>query len=373
MRIGFDARMYSTQFTGIGRYNYELLKRLLSIDTKNEYIIFLNPQEYQKFDASKPHVKKVMVDAPHYSKAEQWGFLKALRAEKLDLMHFTHFNAPLLYRKPYVVTIHDLTITFYKGKKHTSLLKRIAYHTVLTNVLKHARHIIGVSEYTKQDILRLYPFTTGRVSMIYEGIGEEFQIIEDPARLEQTRDKYHLHKPFLLYTGNWRNHKNIEGLIRAFAIIVKNHTKDVELVITGKDNPYYPEVKELPKELGIADRVRLTGLVSDEELVDLYNLTDLYVFPSFYEGFGLPILESMSCGTPVASSNTSCLPEVGGEHGCVYFDPHNVSDMAQKILLALTDQPLREKLVQNGFQRIKDFSWDKMAEETLGVYQSQLS
>ncbi len=371
MTIGIDARMYSTNFTGIGKYNYELIRNLLRLDTTNRYVIFLNPVEFPGFDDSSPYVKKVMVDAPHYSLAEQTVFLRTLQQEKLDLMHFTHFNAPLLYRGPCLVTIHDLTISFYKGKKHTSLPKRLMYYTVVRSILKKARKIIAVSQYTESDIERLYPFTKGKIKMIYEAADAEFQVIHDTPRLEATRKKYGLDRPFLLYSGNWRNHKNVAGLIRAFAHILKqNPARELLLVITGKEDPYYPEVKELPRLLGIESHVKLVGLIPTSELIDLYNLAEIFVFPSFYEGFGLPILESMACGTPVASSNTSCLPEVGGPEGCVYFDPHNVEEMATSIIKLLDDAPLRQKLIENGFSRIKEFSWEKMARETLAVYNS---
>lgn len=371
MTIGIDARMYSTNFTGIGKYNYELIRNLLRLDTTNRYVVFLNRTEFPGFDDSLPHVKKVMVDAPHYSLAEQTVFLRTLEQEKLDLMHFTHFNAPLLYRGPCLVTIHDLTISFYKGKKHTSLPKRLMYYTVVRSILKKARKIIAVSQYTESDIERLYPFTKGKIKMIYEAADTEFHVIKDPVRLESTQKKYQLDQPFLLYSGNWRNHKNVAGLIRAFARILKqNPARELLLVITGKEDPYYPEVKELPRLLGIENRVKLVGLISTSELIDLYNLAEVFVFPSFYEGFGLPILESMACGTPVASSNTSCLPEVGGPEGCIYFDPHNVEAMATSIIRLLDDAPLRQKLIENGFSRIKDFSWEKMARETLEVYKS---
>ncbi len=368
MRIGIDARMYSSSFTGIGRYTFELLRHLLKIDQKNQYVVFLNKKEYDTTHFAEMNIKKVLVKAPHYSLEEQTQFADKIIGQNLDLMHFTHFNAPLLYRKPFVVTIHDLTLSFYKGKKMTSLVQRTAYNLVIKNVIKNSRQIIAVSENTQNDIRRLFLVPKEKIRVIYEGIGSEFKKITDRPRLEATGKKYDLNKPFLLYTGVWRDHKNVTGLIQAFAKLVKEENLDLELVITGKDDPAYPEVKELPKTLGIAEKVHLTGLVSEPELIDLYNLAKVFVFPSFYEGFGLPPLESMACGTPVVASNSSSIPEVCGEKSCLYFDPKNTDEMAAQIQKALKDADLRADLIHAGAQWVQKYSWEKMAKETLEVY-----
>lgn len=371
MRIGIDARMYSSQYTGIGRYTYELIQEISRMDTKNEYIIFLNPTQHKEFISPSSRVKKVSVAAPHYSLAEQTTFADILFKHNIDLMHFTHFNAPYFYRKSFVVTIHDLTLSFYKGNKRTSFIQRAAYNIVIKNVISRAQHIIAVSEHTKEDIRRLFFIPKEKITVIYEGIGNEFRKIDNLQRLDQTKKMYGLDKPFLLYTGVWRNHKNITSLIEAFSILLKQQNRNILLVITGKEDPFYPEVKELPKKLGIEQSVRLVGFVPEEQLIDLYNLATVFVFPSLYEGFGLPILESMACGTPVAASNASSIPEIGGD-ACLYFNPHDVSDIANKIATILDNTDIRTTLIEKGNLCVKPFSWQKMAQSTLSVYQSVL-
>ena len=367
MKIGIDARMYSSSFTGIGRYTHELIKHLVRIDKDNTYVIFLNEKEFEHFSIEAANITKVQVDAPHYSVKEQTVFLKEILKHKIDLMHFTHFNAPLLYNKPFVVTIHDLTPSFYKGKKRVNPLERMGYNIVVKNSIKKSKHIIAVSENTKKDIQKLFQIPAEKISVIYEAVGEEFKQVQDQESLKQTKQKYSLSRPFLLYTGVWRDHKNVTGLIKAFGELRKQD-QDIDLVITGKEDPYYPEVKELPKQLGVEKFVRLVGFVSEQELIDLYNLATLFVFPSLYEGFGLPVLESMACGTPVVASNVSSIPEVCGE-ACMLFNPEDTNDMANKIQQVLQDKELQEKMIEQGFTNLKKFSWGKMVQETLQVYQ----
>ena len=368
MRIGIDARMYSSSFTGIGRYVYELSQHLFKIDPSNEYILFLNEPEYSQFSPPSSKVKKVLVNAPHYSLREQTRFLRKLNKEKLDLMHFTHFNAPILYNRPSVVTIHDLTLSFYPGKKMTRWYHRMGYDSTITNILKKSRKVIAVSQNTKKDLLELFDLPEEKIAVIYEGASPEFKKIEGGDRLAITKQKHGLDSPFLLYTGVWRDHKNIVNLLRAFHLLRNKYSANLKLVITGKADPTYPEVKENIEKLGIADSVLLTGLVPEGELIDLYNLATLYVFPSFYEGFGLPILEAFACETPVVASNTACIPEICGEENAVFFDPGDPENMAEAINSTLNNPELQRKLIQRGKERLKNFSWGKMAQETLELY-----
>lgn len=362
--------MYSSHFTGIGRYNHELIENLFKIDPINQYVIFLNKTEFPHFQIpNSANVKKVLADCKHYSWQEQIGFLKIINREKLDLMHFTHFNAPIFYRKPFVMTIHDLTLSFFPGKKMTSLLYRMAYQlTILLNT-RRAKRILAVSENTKKDLIQLLKIPTEKITVTYEGTDAKFRVLPEK-ELTATKLKYALEKPFLLYTGVWRDHKNLLGLIKAFAHLIQNKNFTGDLVITGKSDPTYKEVLDLTAELKLETRVKFTGLVSEEELIALYNLAKIYVFPSFYEGFGLPPLEAMACGTPVCASNASCIPEICGAENALFFNPYDTTEMAEKIWTLFQDESLQKQLIQNGFKRIQDFSWEKMARETLAVYES---
>ncbi|MEK7529208.1 MAG: glycosyltransferase family 1 protein [Patescibacteria group bacterium] len=368
MRIGIDARMYSSSFTGIGRYVFELVRGVTArhdMRGKNTYVIFLNEPAYTLFQSPHSNVEKVLVNAPIYSLREQTAFCKALYEAKLDLMHFTHFNAPIFYRRPSIVTIHDLTVSFFPGKKFTGLLHRVGYFLTLRSIVNRAKKIIAVSRHTKKDLQKLFKIPDKKIAVITEAAAKEFRPLKNPHC--ELRDE----RPFILYTGNWRDHKNLVGLIRAFGVVKKSigaplHAS-IKLVITGRENPYYPEVKQAVQTEKLEHDVEFTGLVSDEALVHLYNAARVYVLPSFYEGFGLPILEAFACDTPVACSKTSSLPEVGGD-AALYFNPHDVDDMAAVISQLLTDEKLREQCIARGREQLKKFSWEKMAKETLEIY-----
>jgi len=368
MKIGIDCRMFSSKFTGIGRYTYELVHYFLKYNAQNsngdEIVLFLNKDEYDSFESEFP-VKKVLVNSRHYSFNEQTVFLKKLNKENCDIVHFPHFNVPVLYKKPFTVTIHDLTLSKFKGKKLTKFYHKFAYEVIIKNAVKKAKAIIAVSEHTKSDIASELNVSPEKISMIFNGLNDDFTVIDDVKLLAETNKKYNITKDFLLYTGVWRNHKNLVGLIKAFDAIRKEKNMDMQLVITGRADPYYPEVKESVKALGLEDNVIFTSLVSEEELVHLYNSAKLYVFPSFYEGFGLPPLESMKCGTPVVASNTSSIPEVCGESNALFFDPYDENDMIDKIYEMLSNDELYENIKEKGLERAKHFSWDMMADETI--------
>jgi len=361
MKIGIDARMYSSSFTGIGRYVYELTRHLFEMDPQNEYVLFMNEPEFSKFNPPHKRVRKVLVNAHHYSWAEQVKFARILRREKLDLVHFTHFNAPLFYRGPSVVTIHDLTLSFFPGKKMTSWLYRIGYHLVLESIVKRSKFVVAVSENTKKDLIKLLKTSSAKIKVIYEGVAAEF--------FKKSTVKPPVKGDFFLYTGVWRNHKNLVNLLKAFAELLKRGDFEGKLVITGRPDPHYPEVAQTIQELGLKERVVLPGLVSEEELMALYQAAKVYVLPSFYEGFGLTPLEAMASGTPVVASNTSCIPEICGEKNARFFDPRDVDDMATTMAKVWFDESLQNKLREHGLKRVKDFSWKRMAEETFRLYQ----
>ena len=363
LRIGVDARMFSDAFTGIGRYNYELTKRFFDLRPDIEWVLFLNEPEFSKFNFPKC-VRKVCVNAHHYSVAEQTKFLQILNREKCDLVWFTHFNLPLGYLGRCVVTIHDTTISFFPGKKMGQWWRRLAYRLVITTAVRRAKHIITVSKNTRDDVVKLFKVNSDKVTPVWNGLSSDFS----PCSIDEHKrvcGKFKLPEQFLLYTGVWREHKNIVRMLQAFADVRKEN-KDVHLVITGRRDPHYPEVLEIVKALGLEESVRFVGLVDFADLKALYSAAIMYVFPSLYEGFGLPPLEAMAADTPVVASNASAIPEVC-EDGAEYFDPTDVGEMAAKISLLLSSEKRRNELVALGRERIKKFSWDDAAESTLKI------
>jgi len=275
-------------------------------------------------------------------------------------MHFPHFNVPLFYRHPYIVTIHDLTLTYFPGKKLNRWYHRFAYHLIIKNATRRAKKIIAVSENTKKDIINELKINPQKIITIHNGIGNEFHPIPHPN--SPTKN------PFLLYTGVWRNHKNIPALIEALAILRNDHKLDLDLIITGRPDPAYPEIKESVARHKLESHTHFPGLVPEKELINLYNAALFYVFPSLYEGFGFPPLEAMKCGTPAVVSNRSCIPEICGD-AAVYFNPEDPQDIAKKIATLYKDPDAQAELIEKGIVQAQKFTWPQAVKETYKLYE----
>ncbi len=363
MKIGIDIRMFSDSFTGIGRYNYELTKRYFIKYPNINWVLFMNDPEYSNFTFPS-NVQKICVNAKHYSLKEQTKFLQCLLLANCDIVHFTHFNVPYFYRKPYIVTIHDTLISYYPGKKMNNWWCLAAYNLIIKNAITQSKKVIAVTNNTKQDILKLFHPPEKKIQVVYNGVSDEF--IPQTEKIKQIiKNKYNLKNPFLLYTGNWREHKNLVKLLLAFKLIISSYP-NLELVITGKNDPYYPEVQQTISKLSLTNKIKQVGLVSLTDLVTLYDLAQIYVFPSLYEGFGMPPLEAMRVNTPTCVSKIASLPEVC-ENATHYFDPHNSKDIAQKLLEILKNTSLQKELIAKGQKQSQKFSWDKTAEQTLQI------
>jgi len=358
--------MYSSNFTGIGRYTHELVDRIIRLAKKHEIVLFFNAPEFKKFKIPSKNVKKVLVNAKHYSFAEQTHFLKKLNQAKCSIVHFPHFNVPILYRKPYTVTIHDLTLSLFPGKKMTRFYHRLAYHFTIKNAVHRAKKVISVSNNTKEDIISHLKVDPSKIATVYNGVNSQFKQLSSQAGITKTLKKFKIKPPFLLYTGVWRSHKNLPRLIETFFILLNHKKLPLQLVITGKPNPHYPEVKQLVKNLKLSKHIHFPGLVTEKQLIQLYNAAQFYVFPSLYEGFGLPPLEAMRCGTPVLASETSSIPEICGD-AAIYFDPLNPKDIARKITSLYKDTSRQVELIEKGSQRAQKFTWEKMAQDTYKI------
>lgn len=370
MKIGIDARMYRSSVAGIGRYSQNLIKNLLEIDHKDEFILFMTSKDREEFEnyfienllkIENYKLKIVVVDIPHFSLTEQIKLPKILEKENLDLMHFLNFNYPVKYKRKFIVTIHDLTLLFYPGTaQKTNPLKQSIFKHVLKKACQNAEKIIAVSKNTKKDIIETFGLNPEKISVIYEAADDRiFKNVSSKA-IESLKKKYQIKSPLLLYVGQFRYHKNIEGLIRAYRILKKDTS--CQLAILGKSNLDNQEI--------FSDIIR-PGFVSDEELACWYKMASVFVFPSFYEGFGLPGLEAMSAGLPVVASNKGSLPEIY-QKAAIYFDPFNPTDIADKIKMVLEDKKLRERLVEYGKIVAAKYSWAKCARETLKVYKEVL-
>jgi glycosyltransferase involved in cell wall biosynthesis len=239
---------------------------------------------------------------------------------------------------------------------------------VIRDSVRKATRVIAVSKNTKADLTRLLHVNPEKIVVIYEGVNPQFKPTQDNVLVERVLKKYRIRRPFLLYTGVWRNHKNLVRLLKAIERLKKEKCFTGQLVMTGKEDPFYPEVSSTIKKLGLEKNVIKTGLVSEDALVILYGAARLYVLPSLYEGFGLPPLEAMACGTPVAVSRASCLPEICGEDNAVFFDPYEVESIAEGLYKLWSNDELHHTLSTRGLKWVKQFSWEQMAQETKTVY-----
>jgi hypothetical protein len=377
-RIGIDARFYGPLGKGLGRYTQEVVDNVIALDKENEYVIFLSKENFSEFKETE-RVKKVLTPVRWYTLAEQIIMPFYIWREKLDLMHFPHFNVPIFTPVKFVVTIHDLILTKFPTIRATTLspffyrIKNVAYKIVIQSAIKRARMIIAVSQFTKDDIISQFKINPKKIKVTYEGVAsfllarKEKNIFNDKKVLLG----YNINKPFLLYVGNAYPHKNLEGLIKVFSSL-REKNGDLLLVLVGKQDYFYSRVEEFTKKYWPkTSPIIFPGFVPDEELAILFKNAIAYIFPSFYEGFGLPPIEAMAHGCPVVSSNKSSLPEILGE-AAIYFNPEDEKEMSWQIERIINDRKLRQDLVEKGYEQIKKYSWERCAKETVEVYREIL-
>ncbi|MDD2730663.1 MAG: glycosyltransferase family 1 protein [Candidatus Portnoybacteria bacterium] len=359
MTIGIDARFFGPRAKGLGRYTEKLIAELEKQDSVNDYVIFLRQPEFLRYQPANPRFKKVLADWRWYSLAEQIFMPLAIARQKVDLMHFPHFNVPIFWRGPFVVTVHDLILRHFSTRRASTLgplsywFKYQIYKIVIKSAVKRAAKIITISRFVKEDIMKSFNVPADRIAVIYEGA---------PAAESEKKIKNRPVGRYLLYVGNAYPHKNLENLLAAFEILRRDYQPDLRLVLVGEEDYFYRRLKARAP-----NGVVFAGFASDRELAEIYQRAGVYVFPSLCEGFGLPPLEAMACGVPVAAAKATCLPEVLGE-AAVYFDPKDANDMASKIAGILKNNQLRQTLKEKGLAQIKKYSWEKMACQTMEIY-----
>ena len=371
MIIGIDARFYGSIGKGLGRYTQKLIQHLEQIDEENQYVIFLRKENFDEYQPFNQKFTKVLADYRWYSFSEQLFFPHQLKKYNLDLMHFPHFNVPLLYSGNFVFTIHDLILTHFptlRATMHNRVwywVKYGAYKLAILSAVHRAKKIITVSEFTKNDILKKYQQAKGKVIVTYEACDELCRVA--PGNSHNILVKYGIIKPYLLYVGNAYPHKNLEKMVEAFEKISLEFP-DMQLALVGKEDFFYTRLKKFVDQKNIAN-VHFLGFVSDQDLDMLYRFAKAYVFPSLYEGFGLPPLEAMAKGAVVISSDHACMQEILGS-AAFYFDAKSVEKIAKGVLRVLNDKNLQQQLVQEGYLQVRKYSWNRMALETLQIYKN---
>ncbi len=373
MKIGIDARFYGSLGKGLGRYTSELIAQLEKLDKKNEYVVFLRQDNWNQYQPQAKNFRKVLAEYQWYSWREQLLYPFFLRKHQLDLMHFPHFNVPLLYRRPFVVTVHDLILLQYPTNRASRLgpltykLKFWAYRRVIGSALKRARGILTVSKTTRRDIQQHFPHTERKqIIVTYGACAAQFRGTEADDT-GQNQPAVGPENPFMLYVGNAYPHKNLARLIASFQRFRERSHTEWNLLLVGAPDYFYERLQTEMAELGLTDGVKFFGHASDEELTALYREAQFYVFPSLCEGFGLPPLEAMCNGLPVTASDASCLPEILGG-AATYFNAKSTPDMTQAMHRLATDTDLKETLREKGYRQAKRFDWETTARKTLETY-----
>lgn len=373
MVIAIDARALSWE--GIGRYIRNMLKELCRQDDDLKYVALVKrgdlgllKQVAEPAPAGK--IRAEIVDGSYYSWREQTIFLRQAAKVKADLWHFAHFNVPVFFPKPYVVTIHDATRFFFPGQTRQYLLQQVAYEYVFKRAVERSRAVIAVSDATRQELAGLPLRLPASVRVIKEGVDEQFLKPVSQQNRQKVRLMLGTNAPYLLFVGVWMSHKNLVRLLEAFSIVQKERP-ELKLVITGRPKPGFRRLLSAAQAWGIKDSIILPGFVSSLLLPALYAEAECFVFPSLYEGFGLPVLEAAACGTPVVTSNATSLPEIMKE-AAEYVNPEYVPGIARAVEGVLSDDERRAALSAAGKRRAEEFSWRWAAEEHAAVYREAI-
>lgn len=363
-KIVIDAREFTTS---TGRYVFKLVENLQRLDSPHEFQVLLTPKDYVAWKPTNPRFTTIECPYKEFTFAEQLGFAGQLYGLRPDLVHFGMTQQPVLYLKPAVTTVHDLTTMRFDNPSKNRIVfktKQFVYGGVIKWAARKSRALITPSNYVRDDLVRYTGVSAEKITVTYEA-GDR---IDEPAVPLPDLHNLQNHR-FIMYVGRPTPHKNLTRLINAF-VLLKQESPALKLVLAGKKDVLYERhAAQVPAE--VSDDIIFTGFVSDGQLRWLYENCAAYVFPSLSEGFGLPALEAMAHGAPVASSNATCLPEVYGD-AAHYFDPLSEQDMAAKIGEILKDGALQQRLIQAGQVQAAKYSWRRMAEQTLAVYDKAL-
>lgn len=369
MRIGIDARLYSSRFGGVGRYTQELIDHLATIDQENEYVLFFNDEDYSQYLAPNARFSKRRVTARKDTLQEQTTFVKDLNREQLDVMHFTNFDVPVLYKKSAIVTVHDLTSVKFPDPKKQGVIQKIQNTMMVSNIITNARRLITVSQVVKEEAIKLIGAPVDRIRIIGKAVSEHFlSDTSDQKLIESLKIRLGITRPYILHVGSWRPYSNLINLIRAYNLYRNRYNNNNQLVIVGKPNDDENLVRQTVTELGLGEHIILTGFMDDRDLPLLYKAAQMYIQPVLDDGFGMSVLEAMASGVPVACAMSGALSEVVGPENAVFFEPQDTTNMAEAIHVTFDDEITRKKLQASGLAQVQKYNWLDTAEKTLSVY-----
>ena len=369
MRIGIDATALPPQPVGAGNYIIQLIRALALTESDHEFVVFAQPRGADLIELPEENpVEWVIVEERTPGSRliwEQLLFPNLVRDSGIDLLHSMHYTRPISLPCKSVVTFHDMTF-FLSPELHT-WARRIYFPKIMKTSARRADQLIAVSNSTRNDLIKILNVDPHRVSTTQLGVTPGYMPIDDDVEKQRIIKKYGLPEKFILYVGLVEPRKNLQILIQAYKRLREDDSKYV-LILVGRFGWMHEEVVNQVRELNLEDAVRFLGYVPQQDLPLIYNLASLFVYPTLYEGFGLPVLEAMACGVPVITSNISSLPEIVGEAGLL-TPVNDLETLYQTMVRALTDKSLRQDLISKGIKRAAEFSWSKTALLTLQVYQ----
>jgi glycosyltransferase involved in cell wall biosynthesis len=368
-RVGFDATPLLGQRSGVGHYTARLLAALLDVAPEWEHRFYSN----RPLGPLEPELKRA-VKIPAYLPASRWLWMQLLlpdviRRDQPNLCHFTNAIAPLRHAAPYVLTVHDASLFLFRHFHPWSRL--LAMRLIMPTIARRAAAIITVSETARQDLLRVLNLPPEKVEVVYEAPPDWFHRVEDAAALTTLQQKYNLPQAFILYVGTMEPRKNLSRLVQALALL-RRQGCPVPMIMVGPMGWHMDGFPQLIDRLQLTDYVRYLGYVPTADLPGLFTLATLFAFPSLYEGFGLPPVEAMVCGTPILTSRNTAMAEICDD-AAELVDPNDVEAIAGGLHKLLSDPDRRQALRQLGFQRAASFSWHTAAVKTLSIYQRILA
>jgi glycosyltransferase involved in cell wall biosynthesis len=371
MRVAIDIRRVGS--FGIGTYIRNVVRNLARIGEQNDYVLIGLPERFAELGDLPDNFK--LVPLPHLERSLRayYAFDQIVRPERCDIVHVPHmFWRPRAMSRPYLVTAHDV-LTYMFPRPDESTFRRLFHNWLSRRALTGAARILSVSHFTKNEIVRYFRMPEEKIEVIPNAIDERFRLGHaTTADRALIAERYQVNYPFVLYAGNIKPHKNLVRIIEAFSVLkaeLKKEGKlpDLKLIIIGDELSQHPDLRRTVIKSGVEKDVRFLGFVSIDTLRIFYDLAKVFVFPSLYEGFGLPPLEAMALGTPVVTSNTSSLPEVVGD-AAVLVNPENVFEITRGLQRVLVDQGLREKLKSLSKEQAQRFSWETSVRRLLEVY-----
>jgi glycosyltransferase involved in cell wall biosynthesis len=366
MRIGLDLHTMTQLMQGSRTYIHNLIKSILELDSKNDFYLYFSNLESVATD---PIIKQRNVHPRTIVPSSRLirlpiSFPLKLTADKIDAFH-CQYMAPPLCPCPYLVSLHDIIHETHPQFYPPGL--RFLMHHFYPISARRAAKVLTISQYSKSQITKIYKIPEEKIVVTYVGVSSAFCLIADIEKIQRVADKYGISGSYILFVGRIEPRKNLRTLIDAYHLLKRSYKIGHQLVIAGMKDPLFKDFHNSISAKGARDSVVFTGGVAENDLPYIYNGADLFVYPSFAEGFGLPVLEAMACGVPVITSNVTSLPEAVGDAG-VMVPPENSEILADAMYRVLMDPGLQENMKQKGLRRAQLFSWRKTAEKVLEVY-----